>query len=292
MTMPLNLRRIAAAGFAAVLSLALAACFVLPGKFAETLDLRKDGRFTYSYKGEILVLGLTKLMDMAKMGEAGQPAFEPTTCFDEKKGEERECTKAEIAEQKAVWEEDQKNAAKSEKERGDAMTMLMGGIDPNDPKAGEELAARLRKQAGWRTVTYKGDGVYEVDFTISSRLDHDFAFPSIERMAAVTPFLVINRRADGTVRINSPIMEDNSGAGAKSLGMGSLAAGMAASGDDGKNLPGIPKFDGTFTLTSDAAILANNTEDGPKVDPAGQRLEWKMNIQNPAAPMALLQLAK
>ena len=53
-----------------------------------------------------------------------------------------------------------------------------------------------------------------------------------------------------------------------------------------------PKLDGTFTLTTDAEILANNTEDGPKADPAGRRLVWKMNAQNPAAPMALLQLAQ
>ena len=44
MTGVFNLRRMAAAGLAVVLCAALAACFVLPGKFAETLDLRKDGR--------------------------------------------------------------------------------------------------------------------------------------------------------------------------------------------------------------------------------------------------------
>lgn len=39
-------RRIAAAGLLAALCAALAACLVLPGKFAETLDIRQDGRFT------------------------------------------------------------------------------------------------------------------------------------------------------------------------------------------------------------------------------------------------------
>jgi hypothetical protein len=293
MTKPLNLRRMAAAGLAAVLSLALAACFVLPGKFAETLDVRKDGTFTYTYKGEILVLGLTKLMDMAKMGDAMGGEFEAAPCFDEEKGSERDCTKDEVAKQKADWEEERKNAAKSQKERDDALTMMMGGIDPSDPKAGEELAVRLRKQAGWRSVTYKGDGVYEVDFSISARLDYDFAFPTMERMPAVVPFLVMNRRADGSVRISSPLMEEGSGmGGAKNIGMGGAMAGLAASDDEGKTMPGFPQFDGTFTLTTDAEILANNTEDGPKTIPTGKRLEWKLNVRNPAAPMALLQLAK
>ena len=39
------LRRLAAIGLAAVMSLALAACFVMPGKFASSLDLRKDGLY-------------------------------------------------------------------------------------------------------------------------------------------------------------------------------------------------------------------------------------------------------
>ncbi len=288
-----NLRAMAAAGLAAVLSLALASCFVLPGKFTETLDVRKDGRFTYTYKGEILVLGLTKLMDMAKAGDDIEVKFEPVPCYDEKKGGERTCTKEELAQQKADWDEDQKVAAKSKGERDQAMAMMLGGIDPNDPKAGEELAERLRKQAGWRSVVYKGDGLFEVDFSITARLDHDFAFPTIERMPAVVPFLAINRRADGSARITSPLMDENaSGGGAKSLGLGGAAAGMAnAEAKDG-DIPGIPKFDGTFVLTTDAQILANNTEDGPKADPAGQRLVWKLNIQNSTPPMALLQLVK
>ena len=31
------------------LSLLLAGCFLLPGKFASTLDVRRDGAFTFTY---------------------------------------------------------------------------------------------------------------------------------------------------------------------------------------------------------------------------------------------------
>lgn len=278
-----NLKRLAAAGLATLLTIALAACFVLPGKFAETLDVRKDGRFTYTYKGEIMVMGLTKL---ATMANADENTFKPGTCFDDETGDTRECTKDEIAQQKAEWEADRKANEGSRKERDEAMMAMLGGIDPSDPRAGEELAERLRKQAGWRSVIYKGDGLYEVDFAISARLDHDFSFPTLERMPMLVPFKTINRRADGSVRISSPILENN---GAQGAGMGGLTAvgGMSKAEE-----VSFPKLDGTFTLTTDAEILANNTEDGPKADPAGKRLVWKLNIQNPAAPMALLQLAK
>jgi hypothetical protein len=279
-----NLKRLAAAGMAALLTVALAACFVLPGKFAETLDIRKDGRFSYAYKGEIMVMGLTK---MAAMANAADNTFKPGECFDDESGDTRECSKDEIAQQKADWEADRKTNEGSRKERDEAMMAMLGGIDPSDPRAGEELAERLRKQAGWRSVVYKGDGLYEVDFAISARLDHDFSFPTVERMPMLVPFLTINRRADGTVRITSPILENN---GAQGAGMGGLAAiGGTMSKDEQASFP---KLDGTLTLTTDAEILANNTEEGPKADPAGKRLVWKMNIQNPAAPMALLQLAR
>ena len=297
MTKPINLRKLVGAGLALLLSMALAACLVLPGKFTETLDLRKDGHFSYSYKGEILVLGLSKLADLAKMGGAGSEAkFTAEPCFGADSGEERPCTKAELAEQKQIWDDVQTAATDSKQKTDSAMQAMMGGIDPNDPKAGEELAERLRKQAGWNKVTYKGDGVYEVEFAISGQLDHDFSFPTLERMPVVIPFLTINRRADLSVRVSSPIMEQQSGGGAQAMGMGGFAAAMNArtgQGEDGvAKAPDFPQLDGTLTLTTDGTILANNTEDGPKADPAGQRLTWQLNVRNTAAPMALVQLGK
>lgn len=315
MTKPINLRRIAAAGLAALLSLALSACFVLPGKFAETLDIRKDGTFSYAYKGEIVVLGLTKLMQMAQ--GAGGPAAEeyvPSPCYAAKTGRERPCTKAEEAKQKADWEEAAKAHAEARKKTDAQMAAFMGGLDPNNPKSGEELAERLRKQAGFKSVTYKGDGVYEIDFQIAGRLDHDFIFPTIERLPSIMPFIAVNLRSDASVRITSPIMAQASAGGLNAMGLSGLASGAGASGTadhaadaaaqdkpgEGKadeaaadlaKLP-FPLTDGTFTLTTDAEILANNTEDGPVAIPTGKRLEWKLNVRNPNAPMALLQLAR
>ena len=67
------------------------------------------------------------------------------------------------------------------KRDAESMKAMFGGLDPADPKAAEELAARLRRQAGWRKVTYRGDGLYEVEFAITGQLSHDFIFPVVER---------------------------------------------------------------------------------------------------------------
>lgn len=308
----MNVKRLAAAALAVALSVALSACFVLPGKFAETLDIRKDHTFTYTYKGEVVVLGLTKLMGLADaMGSAGTEEFIPAPCVSQKTGKDRPCTKAEEAKQKAEWDEGADSRAAAKKQRDEGMVALMGGLDPNDPKSGEELAERLRKQAGWTSVVYKGDGLYEVDFRITGKLTHDFSFPTIERMPSVLAFLTVNVRADGTARVSSPMLDQSSGAGSSLTGFAGLGAMMAAAEEGEKSegaaddqttadkdaatmnkLASFPKMDGTFVLTTDGIILANNTEDGPKADPAGKRLEWKINIRNPAAPMALIELGK
>jgi hypothetical protein len=58
-----------------------------------------------------------------------------------------------------------------------------------------------------------------------------------------------------------------------------------AKGSDGT----LPQMDGTFTLHTDGAILANNTDEGAKPDPAG-RLDWKVDVRTAAMPTALIRL--
>lgn len=284
MTMPL--RRNAAAGLAFVLSVALAACFVLPGKFASTLDLRKDGRFAFTYQGEIWVMGLSKLSEMG----AGAGKFEPSSCYkDDDNMSERECSKKELEAQQAAWEIEQQAGAEKRKKDAEEMKALLGGIDPSDPKAGEELAARLRRQAGWKSVSYKGEGLYDVDFAIAGRIDHDFNFPTIERMAMMTPFVALSRRADNSVRIETPGFAMGGGSNPMAA-MGGLAAMGAAKEGGEQGGPKFPKIEGKFTITTDGTILANNTDEGPQPGTTGQQLTWTVDARNPAAPTALIRL--
>ena len=293
MNLPFSPRRAAAVALTAALSLLLTACFVTPGKFDAALDLRKSGAFSYSYRGEIFVLGLSDLMDMASKADA---AYVPSPCYsDEEPEKERTCTKEEQEAAKANWESDQQAGAEKRKQDNESMKVMLGGLDPADPKAAEELAARLRRQAGFKTVVYKGNGLYEVDFALTGQLTHDFAFPTIEKMQQITPFFVLNRRADGSVRLDSPALQAQEGMGGMPFGnVAQMAAAerSKASPEEAKKIPEFPQVDGRFVLTTDGEILANNTDEGAKADPTGKRLEWKITPRDKVGPMALIGLGK
>ena len=261
----------------ALFSLLLSACLFAPGKFTSTLDLRKDGQFSFAYSGEIHMLALSK---MAEDANKSPDTFTPETCYKDDGFDERPCTDEDIARQKQTWQDDQ--ARSTEKRRQDAQSMraILGGIDPSSPKAAEELAARLRRQAGWNRVDYKGDGLFDVDFAITGRLDHDFTFPTIERFPMANAFVQIARRNDGTVRVDAPGFAPASG--------GEPFRAMMGAKD---STPTTPQVDGLFTIRTDGTILANNTDEGPQADPAGQKLDWAVNLRTPAAPTALIKLA-
>lgn len=282
----MTMRAWAGAALAAA-SLLLSSCMLLPGKFGSELTLRTDGTFAFTYKGDIHLIALSKLAEDASKQDQGaaKTPFEPQACYDEETIEERKCTEKELAQQKADWEASQVAGANKSKQDAEMMKTMLGGIDPSDPKAAEEFAERLRRQAGWRSVVDKGDGRFEVDFAITGQLDHDFTFPTLEKMPVVTPFVTIIRRADGSVRVEAPAF---SAASSPSPMMGMMDA-MAKSGSGDKN-PGLPTLDGTFAIVTDGEVLANNTDEGPKPSPQGKRLDWKVSPRTAAAPTALIKL--
>jgi hypothetical protein len=272
-----SLKRAAGVVFAGALVLTASACLLSPGKFASNLDIRKDGNFRFQYNGELVFEPLTeKPKPKAK--------FEPRPCYDyaEDGEEESKCDAAELAEQKSIWDEQQDSKAAQEKREAASAKAFFGGIDPSDPKAGAELADKIRRQAGWNTVEYRGNGVFDVEFAISSTLDHAFVFPTIEGFSMANTFVQLGRRDDGTVRIDAP------GFGPPTNPM--AMAGMPMGGGNGSPNDGSPTMDGQFTIRTDAAILANNTDEGPSADPAGQRLDWNVSATTSSAPTALLRL--
>lgn len=271
-------------------ALLLTGCFLSPGKFDSALDLRKDGAFAFSYKGEIYVLGLSKLAEMGNAAEGDQP-FEASPCYDENI-DERECSDEEIEQQKQDWEASQANKKAEDSRNAQAFGAMFGGIDPTDPAAAEELAASLRRQHGWNSVEYKGDGLYVVDFAVSGRLDHDFTFPVLEGSALSNNFVIVNLRNGGVVRVDAPGFAVQSTSPSASSGLLQAASLYGEGATDGTDSPRIPELNGTFTITTDAAILANNTDEGPQASPKGQQLSWKINRRKPNAPMALIQLAR
>lgn len=283
-------RRLAATLVAAA-TLLLSACFVSPGTFTSSIDLRRDGRFSYAYNGEIYLLGLSKLAELGSKAKDAEP-FKAESCYsDDAEMSQRECSKDELAKQKADWEENRQADGSRKNRDAEMMKAMLGGIDPSSPKAAEELAERLRRQAGWKSVVYKGDGLFVVDFAISGHLDYDFQFPTMERFPMANAFVVLNKRADGSVRMDAPAFGQPA-QGNPMANMGQLAAMGAAldSKDKDNGSLKLPELNGTLVLTTDGTILANNTDEGPVAGTTGQRLEWKITPRTTAAPTALMRL--
>jgi hypothetical protein len=280
-------------GFALVLT----GCFMTPGKFTSELAITGPDSFTFSYEGEIFFLGLSKLAQM----DAGAQEFTPNDCYNDETYETRDCTEEELAAQRADWEAGASERAEQQKKQAEQMAALMGGIDPSDPKAAEELVKILQRQKGWERVVHKGDGVFDVSYKITGTMGHDFMFPLIEGFPTTNPFVQVYLRKGGQVRINAPgfaVQNSETGGLGTLLGAGSFA-GLAAmgaaeeaakNGEDPAMIPGVPQIDGTFTIraASGMRILANNTDEGPVADTAGEALVWQINPRTAQAPTALI----
>lgn len=289
---PIRLRAAAVlAGFA----LALSGCFMSPGKFTSELALTGGDRFTFTYEGEIFFLGLSKLAQM----DAAQTEFTPPDCYDYDTSESRDCTEEELSDARADWEAGAADRAAEAKKKAEQMATMMGGIDPSDPKAAEELVNLLKRQKGWERVVHKGDGVFDVTYRVSGTMGHDFMFPMIEGFPPTNPFVQTFVRQGGQVRINAPGFatqnSDQAGMGAM-MGLGSLAglaALGAAEGREGQAMPGVPMIDGTFTVRTTGAmrVLANNTDEGPETTTSGEALTWRISTRTAQAPTALIALA-
>lgn len=285
MTLPTNFKFLMRGAIASGLAVLLAACMLIPGKFASELVLMRDGTFAYSYEGEIHLMSMGKLAQMGSALEQGE--FIAETCYDEETFEERECTADELTQQRANYDQAKADKAKTDAEEAVKMKEMFGGIDPTDPASGDELAKRIERQAGFDRVVHKGDGVFDVTFRVSGRLDHDFIFPTFERLPVGNYFVYAGRRDDGSVRVDAPGFASQAGANPMQAMMSGMNQG---GGDDAAMPPGAPAPDGTFTLITDGEILANNTDEGPSVDPRGKKLTWAVNRSTAAAPTALIRL--
>ena len=290
MTIATTIRRAAAAGLACAAALLLTGCLLSPGTFTSQLELRKGGTFSYSYDGEIYLLALSKLADLGNAAEDAADEFVEQACYDDDTFEERACAEDELAEQKSNWEQ-RAEERKREREREAEMTRAMlGGIDPADPEAAQEFAERLQRQAGWESVEYKGDGLFQVSFRIAGNLSHDFVFPTIERLPTFNFFVLVAKRDNGTARIDAPgFAPQSSGSPFREM-MAGMAGAVASDGSAEEDTLPTPELNGTFRVVTDGEILANNTDEGPSETPEGSVLEWKVTERTQVAPTALIKL--
>jgi len=278
-------------------ALLLAGCLWSPGKFMSELQVRKNGTFVLDYRGEIILQrpeekqkGLAPWSDsMARCFEDGRTEL-LTTITDEAQvieepppGEEgvRPCTPAEIAKLRADYERSARE--RLEKERKDSAEMAkVFGIPGLDEDSNKRFAANLMKYRGWRSVRYKGEGVFDVDYHFEGRVDQDFAFPLMPDADYLIPFIVIRRRADGTVMVTAPAFAGGGGP----FSARARAFGIADRGSGGPQ----SKAEGRFTIITDGEILTNNSEDGPKPHASGRQVQWQIDPDTTRLPEMLIRL--
>lgn len=274
--------------FALAAPLLLGSCLWGPGKFTSDLTLKKDGSFVLDYRGEI-VLRLPPDETKAEpwndtralcrqsgsteiVAAAGASADEDDPV--------RPCTATEIAALKAQHERDSAEKAASKRQENEEMARTLGlpGLDDDSNRA---FAAKLAKYAGWRSVTYRGNGLYDVDYHFEGRATQDFLFPALPDNDLMIPFIAIRRRADGSVLVTAPALAGGSGPLAERGGAGAVSA---MSG------PPPSRAEGRFTIVTDADILTNNSEDGATANPLGRQVRWDVNPASKKIPEALIRL--
>lgn len=251
------LKMLRSLALAVLAPLVLASCLFVPGKFESALTIHRDRSFSFSYKGEVAAVDIkglgTKLMQMGM--EQGAKA---------KKG-------------------------------GKAAEPDLSGLEmtPEDKAKRDEafrkVATELAKEAGYKSVEYRGDGIFYVDFAIAGVLDHSFVYPYNLDNDVVMPWLAIELRGKDAVRVKAPGFarpkSDPSGTG----GMSSLSAGMAS-----LPLGGIGdaygRMEGTFTLKTDAELLSQNNEEGAETIGSEKQVVWKIDTNTSDTPMASLRV--
>jgi hypothetical protein len=247
--------------FAIAAPLLLTGCLWGPGKFNSEVTVRKDGSFVLHYRGEIVL--------QTPSDESTEPWTDAkaTKCGDG--GKERACTKAELADQKSAYEKKLKDNEQMAKMFG------LAGLDDASNRA---FAAKLMKYAGWRSVTYRGKGVFDVDYHMEGSAKQDFLFPALPDNNVLIPFITLRRRADGSVLVTAPAFTG----GAGPLGPGQPTGEMPKGP--------VSRAKGRFTVITDGEFMTNNSEDGATPHPIGRQLHWDVGPASNKIPETLIRL--
>lgn len=233
--------RLARSLLALLLPFALAGCLLVPGKFVSTLTVNADRSFAFSYVGEVVAIDAAD--GMKGLGDSKDADVDPSAYDD-----------APPTLQKLAFAADDDTAEAELKMKA--------------------IAEALSKEAGYRKVEYLGDRKFHVDYAIAGTLTHNFIYPFNIDALAVMPFVAIELRANGTVRVKAPAF------GNETAGTGGSMAGQATN-----------TMDGTFTLDTNAEIVSQNDEAGATTGADGRkRVTWKVTPLTKAAPMAVLRV--
>jgi hypothetical protein len=271
-------------------SLFLTGCLWGPGKFNSELMLKKDGSFVLDYRGEIVLLmppdeaktepwkdsmarchesGATEIVSESDLG--GSDSDDPV----------RACTAAELSKLKTQHDQQATEKAAEEQKKNEEMAKAFGlpGLDDASNRA---FATKMMKYAGWRSVSYRGKGIYDVDYHFEGRATQDFLFPALPDNDLIIPFIAVRRRSDGSVLVSAPALTGGSGPLAARAGEAAAASAPGA--------PPPSRAQGRFTIITNGEILTNNSEDGPAAHAIGRQLHWDVGAGSKKIPEALIRL--
>jgi hypothetical protein len=241
----------------------LVGCLLAPGKFTSSLVINADRTFTYTYVGEVYGLDLDDAM--------------------KDKGDDTDDTPADTSKSSLEKTAFQKGEDTGKPKDGDDAKSKAEKKAATDAK-NRELAATLAKEVGYRKVEYVGDNKFLIDYQITGKLDRSFIYPYNLDAGIIIPFIAIEVRANGTVRVKAPGFANDSKDTTGGLGdLGGMGGGDAAKATS--------KLDGTFTLDTDAEIVSQNNEDGAQTAGKRKTVTWTATPLSTTAPMAVLRMA-
>ncbi len=230
--------------------LLLLGCVLSPGKFISTMTINADRTFAFTYKGEVIAID----PGSALKGVGDKPASEVP---------DAEATPT-------IY----RTAAVNAKVGTDAEDK--SGSDSEAKN--REIATALSKEYGYRSVVYQGKGKFLIDYAIKGMLTHNFTYPFNSDAEAIFPFVVIELRANNTVRVKAPGFSNS---GSASSGAG---GGMGSAMNETSKL-----LDGNFTLDTDTEIVSQNNEDGAKTASGRRIINWRATSLTKDAPTAVLR---
>ena len=275
--------------FLAAAPLLITGCLWGPGKFQSDLTVKKDNSFVLNYRGEIVIqlppdeASIPPWSDgnaHCYVGKDASYTVPPIIDPGDEVPKDRPCTKAEIAQKRVEYEKQSAERAAAKRKDSEEMAKVFGlpGLDDASNRA---FAAKLMKYAGWRSVTYRGKGVFDVNYHFEGRATQDFLFPALPDNDLIIPFIAIRRRSDGSVLVTAPAL--TGGAGPLAARAGSVANSKMGDGPQSR-------AEGRFTVITDGEILTNNSEDGATPHAVGRQVHWDVGPGSSKIPETLIRL--
>ncbi|QIG54548.1 hypothetical protein G6N82_10630 [Altererythrobacter sp. BO-6] len=261
--------------FSALLCFALTGCLLIPGQFKSSLDIRRDGQFTYSYVGTIIFTA-------GDLNEDSEAVWDDSMadCRHEESWETIPCSAEEIARQRREFEYNQRKGLEA---AANFATLI--GYNPVEPEANEQIAKELMRHPGWKKVTYLGNSTFDVEYELSGRLDRDFSFPILPQAHLAMPFINLSRDRDGVIAMSAgglasqPMRQMIFGEQGAKTNFGSLSNEERAL---------LLRTRGDFTITTDAKVLSTNGTRTAATD--AEQISWRIDAETVETPQFRVQL--